>query len=127
MKLKPCPFCGGKDIQADSNTLFCADCGVLTHKEAWNSRAESDLAAETLKWKMTDEALRSSCDEVAKLKRENTDLLAALKRLHDSDPNASKCTEDELVDAANYDGDPVVREQAAAFLQARAAIAGYEK
>lgn len=56
-------------------------------------------------------------------RRASDDLLAALKRLHDSDPNASQCTEDELVDAANHDGDPVVREQAAAFLQARAAIA----
>lgn len=53
-KLKPCPFCGGSDIdiRTDDNGLswysFCKDCGVMcgyamNKKDvinAWNKRAE---------------------------------------------------------------------------------------
>lgn len=53
-------------------------------------------------------------------------LRAALHRLLNSDPGGAiaNATEDDLCEAANdFNADPVIREQAASVLQARAALA----
>jgi Lar family restriction alleviation protein len=47
-KLKPCPFCGGKDIRFFKSWLRCEKCGCETDFystvaeaiEAWNTRVE---------------------------------------------------------------------------------------
>jgi Lar family restriction alleviation protein len=39
MKLKPCPFCGSKEIEVDDDGYYewviCADCYSSTGKETW--------------------------------------------------------------------------------------------
>ena len=56
--LKPCPFCGGKDVDVDFSQsangccVFCAKCGPMCFDkyetdvvEAWNNRAKLEVAA----------------------------------------------------------------------------------
>lgn len=56
MNLKPCPFCGGSDIQSQADFVHCSDCGAqidyscedeplrLTAIAAWNRRADGWIA-----------------------------------------------------------------------------------
>lgn len=64
-ELKPCPFCGLKDLKVDfdSNSIECQDCGggvrsedVMYIYKAWNTRGsvledEYDVEPETVKYK----------------------------------------------------------------------------
>lgn len=77
--------------------------------------------------------LRSQADRIAELERElarmREPLYEALVRLLGSDPDGAiaNASEDELTGAANDENaDPVIREQAASVLQARAAAREYE-
>lgn len=46
--IKPCPFCGYKDIKsvADGAILFCPKCRTTQTKELWNNRPETDTLRE---------------------------------------------------------------------------------
>jgi hypothetical protein len=47
-ELKPCPFCGGSDLIAESGPsiyggparIICNQCEAEAHRDTWNSRAE---------------------------------------------------------------------------------------
>lgn len=57
MELKPCPFCGGKDLYSSANYVQCAKCFMtggfdptsgLSTPEAWNQRVKKEEPKEKI-------------------------------------------------------------------------------
>ena len=36
--MKPCPFCGGTDLNDALDTVLCKQCGILLTADSWNHR-----------------------------------------------------------------------------------------
>lgn len=54
-KLKPCPFCGGTDIEVESSDyggpyVFCNDCGALGPPTRWTDETADDHARARALW-----------------------------------------------------------------------------
>lgn len=115
-KLLGCPFCGGKATTYEYQSRYlaqCDSCSFALTPEEWNRRAESDREAVlTHQLELRVQELDATADILEQTRRENADLLAALRELV------------RLSGHSALDDDCPV---CVATANARAAIARYEK